>query len=90
MTDAVLEPQAVTASPDATFPQQVEVTITLKLTIDDQAERDYWLEPSTSTATLDVVADVMDILSDSCGYYVDAVNNLTHEQILQALAKRKV
>jgi hypothetical protein len=89
MTDVVVELQAVTASPDPTFPQEIEVTFILKLTVEDQTEHDYWLETGTINATLNAVADMSDMLSDSCAYPVDAVNNLTHEQIQQALAKRE-
>jgi hypothetical protein len=71
------------------FPQQIEVTFTLKLTVNEQLERDFWFEPGTTNVTLDAAADIFDILSD---YYpiLESVNNLTHEQIQQVMSEREV
>ena len=90
MTDAVaIEPQPTTVVEPTTFPQQIEVTFTLKLTVNEQLERDFWFEPGTTNVTLDAVADIFDILSD---YYstLESVDNLTPEQIQQAMSKREI
>jgi hypothetical protein len=89
MTDAAVESQPVTASPNPTFPQQIEVTFTLKLTVDSQAERDCWLEAGTTNATLDAAADIMDMLCDWAPA-LESVNGLTYTQIQQAFAKRDI
>ncbi len=90
MADAVVESQPVTASPNPTFPQQIEVTFTFKLTMDDQVQRNYWLEEGTTNVTLDAVADVMDMFCDNFGVSLESVNGLTNTQIQQAFAKRDI
>jgi hypothetical protein len=89
MTDVVVEPQAVIASPDSTFPQEIKVTFTLKLIVNDQADRDYWLEPGTSTTALDAVADVVDMIGENCSSDIKSMNGLTYAQIQQAFAERE-
>jgi hypothetical protein len=93
MTDVVVEPQQekeITTSPEPVFPQEIEVTFVLKLTVEDQTERDYWLETGTTNVTLDAAADIMDMLCDNCAAGLESVNGLTYTQIHQALAKREV
>ena len=90
MTDAAVESQPVTASPNPTFPQQIEVTFTFKLNVDDEAQRNYWLEEGTTNVTLDAVADVMDMFCDNFGVSLESVNGLTNTQIQQAFAKRDI
>jgi hypothetical protein len=90
MADAAVESQPVTASPNPTFPQQIEVTFTLKLNVNDHVQRDYWLEAGATNTTLDAVADMLDIYDDNFGVSVVSVNGLTREQIQQALAKRDI
>jgi hypothetical protein len=86
MTDVVVEPQAVIASPDSTFPQEIKVTFTLKLIVNDQADRDYWLEPGTSTTALDAVADFTDVINDNYSAELVSMNGLTYAQIQQAMS----
>ncbi len=88
MTVTVAEPQAVTVSPDSTFPQEIEVTFTLKLVVDDQAERDFWLEAGTTNVTLDAVVDIFYMLSDTISP-VNSVNGLTRAQLRQIMAERE-
>jgi len=90
MADAAVESQPVTASPNPTFPQQIEVTLTLKLNVDNEAQRNYWLEKGTTNVTLDAVADVMDMFCDNFGVSLESVNGLTNTQIQQAFAKRDI
>jgi hypothetical protein len=90
MADVAIESQPVTASPNPTFPQQIEVTFTFKLNVDSQAERDYWLEAGTTNTTLDAVADVMDMLCDNCAASLESVNGLTYAQIQQTMSKRDI
>jgi hypothetical protein len=90
MTDAAVESQPVTASPNPTFPRQIEVTFTLKLNVDNEAQRNYWLEEGTTNVTLDAVADVMDMFCDNFGVSLESVNGLTNTQIQQAFAKRDI
>lgn len=70
------------------FPQEIEVTLTLKLTMINQLERDYWLEPSTTNVTLDAVADIFDILGDS-NVAPKSINGYTYSQLQQAMAERE-
>jgi hypothetical protein len=90
MTDAAVESQPVTASPNPTFPQQIEVTFTLKLNVDNEAQRNYWLEEGTTNVTLDAVADVIDMFCDNFGVSLESVNGLTNTQIQQAFTKRDI
>jgi hypothetical protein len=86
MTDAAIAANV----PDSTFPRQIEVTFILRLTVDDQFDRDYWLETGTDKVTLDAIADVTDILLDNLNPALETVNGLTYEQIKQAMADREV
>jgi hypothetical protein len=89
MTDVVVEPQAVIASPASTFPQEIEVTFTLKLTVNGQLERDFWFEPGTTDVTLDAIADTFDMLSDGISP-VNSINGYTYAQLQQAMSERDI
>jgi hypothetical protein len=71
------------------FPQEIELTLTLKYIANDQDERDYWLEPSTTNVTLDAVADIFDILGDS-NVAPKSINGYTYAQLQQAMSEREV
>jgi hypothetical protein len=72
------------------FPQQIEVTFTLVVEVNDQEGRDYWLEPGTTKPTLNAIADMMDMACDSLVSAPKSVNGLTYRQIEQAMSEREV
>ena len=84
-----IDPVLGITSKTETFPQQIEVTFTLKLIVNEQPERDFWLEPGTTNVTLYSVADIFDILSD-CYPTLESVNNFTYWQIQQAMSERDI
>lgn len=93
MTNEAFENQAakeVTNASDSKFPQEIEVAFTLKLTVDDQSERDYWLVSGTTNVTLDAIADLMDVVGDNNSMLLKSVNGLTYAQIQHAFAEREV
>ena len=67
------------------FPQQINVTFSLQVNVEDQSERNQWLDPVTGAVTIDAVADLGDILSENDCYPV-SINNLTPAQIQKLLA----
>jgi hypothetical protein len=89
MADAADGLQPAVADPNSKFPQLIEVTLTLKVAVHDQAERDYWLDPNTGAATLDAVADFTDVINDNYSAELVSVNGLTYAQIQQAIAEHE-
>jgi hypothetical protein len=90
MADAADGLQPAVADPNFKFPQLIEVTLTFKVEVLDQAERDYWLDPNTGAATLDIVADFTDVINDNFSAELVSVNGLTYAQIQQAIAEHEV
>jgi hypothetical protein len=68
------------------FPQEIEVTLTLKVRVTDQESRDYWLNPQTGEPSIGMIADVNDALfSWNEENNMVSINNLTEAQIQQIL-----
>jgi hypothetical protein len=88
MADAADGLQPAVADPNSKFPQLIKVTLTFKVDVHDQAERDYWLDPNTGAVTLNVIADFTDIINDNY-FELVSVNGLTYAQIQQAIAEHE-
>lgn len=79
-------PEALNSQLSQTFPQEIEVQITLRVRVADQEARDYWLNPDTNAATIPFLADVFDTI----GFYgtddeIVSINNMTQPQLQQIL-----
>jgi len=68
----------------ASIPQEIEVTLKLKILIDAQEARDYYLN-ADGTTSITVIADFLDLVCSTGDliYYgqLNSVNDLTHDKI---------
>jgi hypothetical protein len=69
------------------FPQEIEITLILKLTVETQEERNNWLEPETKVIQIDALADIKDIL-ECDGLNINTINGFTGEQLQNILNNR--
>jgi len=68
------------------FPQNIEATITFKIRVSDQEQRDYWLNPETGAVSVETLADLMDNYTfDGQDEHIISINNLTKTQLQQIL-----
>ncbi len=77
-------PESTTKQTNLSFPQEIEVTITLKVRVQDQEARDYWLNPETGAVSIDTLADVLDYYDWNDENMV-SINNFTRIQLQQIL-----
>ena len=87
MAEVTTVPHPTPPPISTTFPQEIEVSLVLKVAVADQEERDSWLEAGTNVIAIDALADVFDIFVDNDISLV-SVNNLTQQQIKLALQAR--
>lgn len=79
-------PEALNSQQNFQFPQEIEVTLVLRVCVNDQEARDYWLNPNTGSASIATLADVRDMFSfDGMDESIITINNLTKEQVQQIL-----
>jgi hypothetical protein len=67
------------------MPKEIEVTLRLKLKVEDQEEADYYLDAATNEPAVSFIADVFDEFEDSFTAPLVSVNGRTKDQIAQAL-----
>jgi len=67
-----------------TFPQEVEVSISLKLKVYDQDGKNYVLDPTTQSASVSFLVDLYDIMIDA-DFGILSLNSLAWEQIKEKL-----
>ncbi len=87
MPESINVPHPAPAVVSTTFPQEIEVTLVLKLTVEDQDERDEWLEPGTFVIKPDALADVFDIFDINYSP-INSINNFTKAQLQAILQAR--
>ena len=80
-----MEPLATETPTVETFPQELTLSLTVKLSVADAEEKNLYIEKETGAVALTTLADLFDILAD-CGWCVTSINNLTHAQIRAAFA----
>lgn len=78
-------PEALNSQTNFTFPQELEVQITLKVRVTDQEQRDYWLNPETSAVAVETLADILDSFSWDGDESIVSINNMTKTQLQQIL-----
>jgi hypothetical protein len=88
-TQTINVPHPTPTPVSTAFPQEIEVTLILKLTVDSQEARDIWLESGTNVIQIDALADIFDIFSNE-GINLNSLNSLTLPQIQNALNKREI
>ena len=74
------------SQPVTVFPQEIEVTITFKLSVNNQEERNYYLNPETSQPTAGFLSDMAEnieilVVTET----LLTINNLTPDQLLTVL-----
>lgn len=79
-------PEALNSQLSQTFPQEIEVQITLRVRVTDQEARDYWLNPDTGTVAIATLADVIDSFEWDGDENILSINNLTKAQVQQILS----
>jgi hypothetical protein len=88
-TQTINVPHPTPTPVSTVFPQEIEVTLILKLTVGSQEKRDDWLEPGTNVIQIYALADVFDILGND-GVILNSLNGLTLSQIQNALNTREI
>lgn len=80
-------PEALNNQTNFTFPQEIEVAITLRIRVTDQEARDYWLNPETGLVAVETLVDIIDsfTFSDAGDEHILSINNLTKAQLQQIL-----
>jgi len=85
----VAHPTETTSQPQSnyTFPQVIRVPIVLEITVNNQEERDYYLDAHTGALPVGVIADMLDTFEvERIGSEtLLTVNNMTHSQAQAAL-----
>lgn len=79
-TQPALHPQV-----DYIFPQVIEVTLTLKIGVTTQDERDYYLNRETGAPSVNLLADTFDTYMGVENETLLEINNLKPEQVKAAL-----
>ena len=79
-----------TSAQATSFPQEIEVTLKLRLKVEDQEDRDYWIDPQTGELSVSCIADMFEDVNGGGEVEVlISVNGITHPQ-MRALLNSKV
>jgi hypothetical protein len=77
-------PEPLSSQQSTVFPQEITVSLSLKVKVEDQEARDYFINSETNAAAVSFIADVFDMLG--FGHEdVLTINNLTQTQVQHIL-----
>ena len=81
-------PEILSSQQSTIFPQEITVSLSLKVKVQDQEARDYFLNSETNAAAVSFIADVFDMMAftnNPDGDNILTINNLTQTQVQQIL-----
>ena len=66
------------------YPEEIELTLKLRIKVSNEEDKNYYLVPETGAATYDVIADIFDMIQSDNLLAVDNVTLPELREIVQA------